>query len=480
MRALRARRWAPLRGLRARLGAVPVFVKILGVGAAVALIFGGVAGYEVHRAATRSLYDSLRINARSTATLMATALTRHLVVDDLAAVRRIIRDAVREEQDVRYILVEDPHGQTIAATPLAPTRTDPVDHGTPGNRISVLAWTDGDRVITDARAPILAGRAGAIRIGMTDERLASALFDLRIRLLLALLLSMAMGQGLALLLASRLARPIHHLVDVVKDLDEGNRTRRAEIHAEDEIGRLAQAFNRLADGIEASEAQVREKEAMRISLIDRIVTTQEDERRHIARELHDDLGQSLTSFLLQVRSARHCAPEACDALRGVEAGIQGLIQDVRRMAFALRPAILDDLGLEQALARYVGELGRTIEPELGFQYLRREAHLRRPAPPVEIALYRICQEAVSNALRHGAPHTVSVVVVHSAARISLLVEDDGGGFDPAAVASPADRGLGLAGIRERVHLLAGEILIESSPGTGCVVRVTLPTTGGVS
>lgn len=472
-------RRSPLRALRARLGAVGVFVKILGVGAAVALIFGVVAGYEVHRAATRSLYDSLRINARSTATLMATALTRHLVVDDLAAVRRIIRDAVREEEDVRYILVEDPHGRTIASTPLAPTRTDPVDHGTQGSRLSVLAWADGERVITDARAPILGGRAGAIRIGMTDERLARALLNLRIRLLLALLLSMALGQGLALLLASRLAQPIHHLVDVVKDLDEGNRTRRAEIHAEDEIGRLAEAFNRLADGIQASEAEVREKEAMRISLIDRIVTTQEDERRRIARELHDDLGQSLTSFLLQVRSAKHCAPEACGALAGVEDGIHALIHDVRRMAFALRPAILDDLGLEQALARYLSELGETIAPELGFQYVRREGATARPAAAVEIALYRICQEAVSNALRHGAPHTVSVVVVQSPSHISLLVEDDGAGFD-AAARTGADRGLGLAGIRERVHLMHGEVLIESSPGAGCVVRATLPITGGIA
>ncbi len=468
------------RRLQRRLGAVPVFVKILGVGAAVALIFGGVAGYEVHRAATRSLYDSLRINARSTSTLLATALTRHLVVDDLAAVQRIIRDAVQEQEDVRYILVEDPHGVTIASTPLAPTRTDPVDHGNQGTRLSVLAWADGDRVITDARAPILGGRAGAIRIGMTDERLSRALLNLRIRLLLALLLSMALGQGLALLLASRLARPIHRLVDVVKDIDEGDRTRRAEVHAEDEIGRLAKAFNRLADSIEASEAEVREKEAVRISLIDRIVTTQEDERRRIARELHDDLGQSLTSFLLEIRAAEHCAPEACSALGGVEGGIQGLIRDVRRMAFALRPAILDDLGLEQALARYLSELGATIDPELDFQYLRRAEGLDRPAPGVEIALYRICQEAVSNALRHGAPQNVSVVVVHSSTHISLLVEDDGAGFEPDAVTALADRGLGLAGIRERVHLLAGEILIESSPGAGCVVRATLPTAGGAT
>ena len=461
-----------------RIGAVPVFVKILGIGAAVALIFGAVAGYQVHHAATRSLYVSLRIQARSTASLLATALTRHVVVDDLAAIRRIIDDVVRTEEDVRYILVKDAFGETIGSTNLAPSESDPITHEADRTKLSTKAWVDGPRVVTDVRAPILGGRAGAIRIGMTDERIARALSELRIRLILALLLCIILGQGLALLLASRLARPIHHLVDVVNSLEGGKHSVRARVFDDDEIGRLSRAFNRLADSIQASEAEVEVKEAVRVSLINQIVTTQEDERKRIARELHDDLGQSLTSFLLQVRATKAAVPDSSGRLSGLEDGIEELIRDVRRMAFVLRPAVLDDLGLEQALERYLAELGKSIEPEIGFQFLRHDDAISRPPGVVEVALYRICQEAVSNALRHGGPMTVSVVVVQSADRISLLVEDDGVGVDPDLVKSQTESGLGLAGIRERVHLLDGNVLIESAPGEGCVVRAILPTVGG--
>jgi signal transduction histidine kinase len=144
------------------------------------------------------------------------------------------------------------------------------------------------------------------------------------------------------------------------------------------------------------------------------------------------------------------------------------LQNVRRLAVELRPKVLDDFGLLPALER----LGETIRENGGFE-LHVESRLReqRLASDVETAVYRIVQEALTNVLKHARAKHVSVLVTRKNGDVSVLIEDDGRGFDPTEA---LDGGLGLAGIRERVHLLDGSFSIESSPGRGTTLVVTLP------
>ena len=234
----------------------------------------------------------------------------------------------------------------------------------------------------------------------------------------------------------------------------------------DEDVRIAEAFaERAAVAIDLSERVARD--ALR-----RVVEGQELERKRLARELHDETGQSLTSMLLGLRAVEAAAGDASTELREAITSLRELIvatlHDVRRLAVELRPKALDDFGLVAALQR----LGETFTEQTHVE-VQVQAALRdeRLPPEVETALYRIVQEALTNVVKHAHASTVSVVLTQKNASIAAVIEDDGRGFDPDK-ARPD--GLGLLGMRERLALLGGRVAVESSGGRGTTVAVEVP------
>jgi two-component system, NarL family, sensor histidine kinase DevS len=202
----------------------------------------------------------------------------------------------------------------------------------------------------------------------------------------------------------------------------------------------------------------------------RVVDAQEQERTRLARELHDETGQALTSILLGLKQL----DEVVDTTEG-KASVASLrelvvstLRDVRGLAVELRPSALDDFGLTAALER----LAETFRERAGIE-VALEARLgdARLDPALETTLYRIVQEALTNVLKHAEARRVSISLVRKGGSISAVVEDDGRGFDPEATRREA---LGLAGMRERVGLVGGRITIESAPGAGTSLAVEVP------
>jgi len=209
-----------------------------------------------------------------------------------------------------------------------------------------------------------------------------------------------------------------------------------------------------------------EQEAQRTRLMRALLMAQEEERSRIARDLHDQIGQALTAMLITLdRSLERAEPTALGQLRELAAVT---LADVRRIALDLRPAVLDDLGLEAAVSRYA----RALHERYGLDVDVRIGLPRRLSRQQETVLYRVVQEALTNVVRHARAGVVSVVGSDAGGRVQLVVEDDGGGFEPAALA-PSEQ-LGLLGMRERVEGLGGSLRIESSRGAGCRVHVRLP------
>lgn len=202
----------------------------------------------------------------------------------------------------------------------------------------------------------------------------------------------------------------------------------------------------------------------------RAVQAQEAERRRLARELHDETGQALTSMLLGLASVERA--ETAEEARGAAGELRELVvetlQNVRRLAVELRPSALDDFGLEPALRR----LGQTVKEGGGLD-VQVETRLgpERLLPEVETAVYRIVQESLTNVVKHAAAERVSIVVTRMPERLMVMIEDDGSGFDPGA--RPGE-GLGLLGMRERVQLLDGTLTIEAAPGSGTTLMVEIP------
>ena len=206
----------------------------------------------------------------------------------------------------------------------------------------------------------------------------------------------------------------------------------------------------------------------------RVVEAQELERARLARELHDETGQALTSILLGLKHLDDvvATDEAREATAAIRSLVVSTLQDVRRLAVELRPNALDDFGLVPALERLAANLSEQsdlvvdLEARLGAQRLPPEA---------ETALYRIVQEALTNVVKHASAHRVSITLVRKDGSAVVVVEDDGEGFRPDAVREGA---LGFAGMRERVELVGGRLTVESSPGAGTTlvaeVRVAEP------
>jgi signal transduction histidine kinase len=205
--------------------------------------------------------------------------------------------------------------------------------------------------------------------------------------------------------------------------------------------------------------------------LQRVVTAQELERRRLARELHDETGQALTSILLGLRGLEDVHDEA--ALRAAVGEVRELVrstlQDVRRLAVELRPKALDDFGLVAALERLTENFAE--QTGMAIEFVSNLHGDGRFPPEVETALYRLVQESLTNIVKHARAKGVSIVLTQKAEAITVVVEDDGVGFEPGRETGD---GIGLLGMRERVGLFGGRVVVESRPGAGTTIVAEVP------
>jgi signal transduction histidine kinase len=200
------------------------------------------------------------------------------------------------------------------------------------------------------------------------------------------------------------------------------------------------------------------------------MSAQELERQRLARELHDETGQALTSILLGLKSLEDVKGESelAESTSRLRELVVTTLQDVRRLAVELRPKALDDFGLVPALERLVDTFREQtgievdLEPRLGEERLPSD---------VETTLYRITQEALTNVVKHANAKRVSIVLTRRDGSVSAVIEDDGRGF---AEGQGSGNGLGLLGMRERVALVDGRLTVESSPGAGTTLSIEVP------
>jgi two-component system, NarL family, sensor histidine kinase UhpB len=226
----------------------------------------------------------------------------------------------------------------------------------------------------------------------------------------------------------------------------------------EEVERIELAFLRMMDRLEAERRRAGSA-ALR---------AQEEERARVARDLHDEVNQSLTGLLLRLEAAREAAPPELEgALAETKALANQAMRELLSLARQLRPTALDDLGLAAAIAGQVEQLGHG-EVEATFS---SEGDLSGLGDDAQLVVYRVAQEALSNAARHsGAERVVVELRRRDDAGVSLQVSDDGRGF----AFDESEGGLGIAGMRERALLVGGELTIESRPGHGTSVRLAVP------
>jgi two-component system sensor histidine kinase UhpB len=237
---------------------------------------------------------------------------------------------------------------------------------------------------------------------------------------------------------------------------------RLQVLRHDEVGRVVAAFNRMLDRLERER-----QESGR-----RVLAAQEAERVGIARDLHDEVGQVLTGVLLQLNSIAEAAPQHRTELDEARQSVRRALDEVRRISSELRPEMLEHLGLVSALTELATNFARVADVRVDRDFA---TSLPKLAPEIELAVYRIAQESLTNIARHAQATRVAITLYSGRDSVVLRVADDGRGFGGA----PVEHG-GLRSMRERALLVGGALAIKDAPGGGVEVRLEVPAAEVVS
>jgi signal transduction histidine kinase len=283
-------------------------------------------------------------------------------------------------------------------------------------------------------------------------------------------------------------KPTRSLASAAQRIAGGDLAAPVAVEGQDEIGALAQSFEVMRqqlrgaqEGLEIAnrelEARVKERTARLEELLSKVISAQEDERQRLARELHDETAQDLGALAILLDTARDGVggPDAHQQLAEARALTGRLLEDTRRLILDLRPTVLDDMGLLPALRWYA----ETHLEDRGIKVAFRARMGKRLPSHMEVALFRIVQEALSNVSRHSGAKNAWVELSCPGSAVEVTVGDDGQGFDVARVLSPGvpSRAVGILGMQERVSLLGGNLTISSVHGQGTQLHIRIPWEG---
>ena len=319
------------------------------------------------------------------------------------------------------------------------------------------------------RTPLVLKLVGAnvVVLGATAAVILALHVDDTRSILLVVLGAVAAGLATSTALTRLALRPVRELEATAARVWRGDFGARVppSLLADRDIARAGHTVNLLLDGLTSDRARMRE-------LAMQVISAQDVERARIARELHDSTAQTLAALSFQLSAAaRDCEDPACRGrLEDIKQLAADALEEVRSLSHTVYPRVLDDLGLAAALgwlARRTREQ-RDIEVEVDA-----ETSAEKISPVAEAALYRVAQESLLNATKHGDPGHVRIALRNEDGAAVLEVTDDGAGFDVAEAESRRP-GMGLFSMRERVALVHGELEIDSAPGRGTRVTATVP------
>ena len=275
--------------------------------------------------------------------------------------------------------------------------------------------------------------------------------------------ALALAVAVNVFLLSRRVQPLERLADEMEQVNL-SRPRREEppaVGGPDEVRRLERSFRRMLERLEAE----------RRHSASAALEAQERERARVARDLHDEVNQALTALVLRIEALRTAAPaELSDELAETARVASQAMEELLTLARQLRPTALDDLGLKAALVGLVEDTGRQSGIETAFESDESGRPFSELPDEIQLVTYRVAQEALTNAARHSGASHIRVRLMLSGEGLELRVSDDGSGLPEG---EPESGGLGIAGMRERVLLIGGELEIESPSGLGTRIRLRL-------
>ncbi len=472
------------------------------------LILGTFTTIEYARHEEAVLYN-LSFLAAQTAQVIENSLQHEMLSRNLQGIQEML-DAIGESQEMSVVFLMDTNGQVIFAPEgigkgvqldnRDPT-CQPCHRLPPIERPSsvVVTLPDGARVfrsmnpIENLPACQECHEPAQRLIGLllTDISMASIeaplAADLQAKFLWGTMTILVTIVVVNLVMSRLVLQRLERLAQTIAQFGHGQRELRLPTRDSDEIGQLTRAFNDMGQRIEieatenlALTEQLRHQSEQRGALLKRLITAQEDERKRVARELHDDLGQALAGLALQAEATEKYIgsnpDRALSQLRQIKQLVNETIKRMYDLIMALRPSALDDLGLAAALNSRAQNI--LVGTGINFKLETEELTERLPSE-IEITVYRIFLEALTNIIRHANANQVRITLTQRNSTFMGEITDDGSGFDPQSLRASRDSpgGYGLLSMHERVTQYGGHIEIASKPGEGTCIQVRIPITG---
>jgi signal transduction histidine kinase len=420
---------------------------------------------------------------------LAALSSNDVLLDDHYTLFDRVKKTITNSDDVRYILITDFSGRIVAhtfPTGLLPAGLPirlldlPSKYNTSADAetFTVRKYDSNEGPVREVITPIEGGVAGYVRVGMLEQGIRNVLFGSIAKFIIVTIFICLIASFVAMYLSNHIIRPLENLEKAARQISEGDYSIHIETYGPKEISHLAITFTKMMDSIKGAKVknerllgELRKKEIARTALIKQLIGVQEDERKRISRELHDETGQSLVSMLaflklLDSKLNNETQKELVSQVKNVAMDIYDI---VKRMAIDLRPPILDELGLVAAMSKYINTYSVQQNCMISFYAPGEEMKVD---DSVAVTLFRILQESLTNISKHAKANKIRISMVRKNLYILLKIEDDGLGANPDDLFQ--ENHLGISGMRERVKLMGGSFEFKSVPGAGTSVTSRLP------
>ncbi|MFM1655388.1 ATP-binding protein [Brevibacillus sp. B_LB10_24] len=458
--------------------------KIFGAILVALLFLAAVLGCIIWESLTKMMTEELVKRGANIADNIAVSSADSILVDDSYAIHLLITRAQQANEDVRYILVFNGNHALVGHTfPDSLPKGILAAHQPNNNNLqNYVTLTSDEGNIHDILMPIQDGDLGYVRVGMAEKQERTYIFTKIAELMAATLLVCVGAAGIAYYVTRIITRPINDLAAIASGISAGDISLRAKAEGNDEVGTLARAFNEMADklitsrmAVEKLLQELQEKDHLRDKLILKLLSAQEDERKRISRELHDETSQALASLMVTMSVL---ASEAKDleqqkllqTSRDIAANI---LREIRDLAVELRPPILDDIGLIPAIRKYVKKFEEKFAVTVTLHVSGKETSAIDSH--IALALYRIVQESLVNAAKHTAATGISIQLEIDEYSIELTIHDNGHGIQEADFEKARQQNrIGIYGMKERAELLGGSFFMQANRSGGTDVVVSFP------
>ncbi len=463
--------------LRTFLLSVPLRFKILGLALGLIALFGTVTIVRIQQEVQDNITFILQEESRFIASELSYQSRDFLLINDLFGLTNTLKNTAINRPDLRYAFVIDSQNNVLAHTfgdgfPISLLDIHGRLQNTDKPIIKKLRTNEG--VVWDTWMHIFPNGDKIIRVGIKEDNMRKHLSLLINALIRNTIFIAVTGILLSLFLTWLITQPVKQLLKATRKVRKGDYSVSLVPESHDEVGKLIKGFNAMVAELQDAQQAREEKEVLQRDFLQQLIAAQENERKRISRELHDQTGQALASFMVELKVLEQ-GRSKLDTVNGIQrlkSAITKEMDSIHNLVFELRPSVLDDLGLIPAIKMYVEDFKErhkinTKLTTIGFTDKRAESC-------VETCVYRIIQEALTNSAKHAMAMEVTILLEWKDTIIRGVIEDDGRGFEIETFDTTGR--MGLYGMQERAQLLNGLCSIESEPGAGTMIQFQVPIT----